>query len=99
MGRTRRSRFGCSWSDLKVDDNVFAAQLAYVDSNFLKMFTFEFINCDPKALRDRSSIIIGDNLAIKLFGSTDVVGRMITQVMGGRLKEVRIAGVYREPPQ
>lgn len=95
----RLSRFSFSWSDLKVDDNVFAAQMAYVDSNFFEMFTFEFIGGDPKALRDKSSIIIGDNLAIKLFGSTDVVGKMITQVMGGRLKEVRIAGVYREQPQ
>src|SRR5690606_32190009 len=99
MDINRLSRFSVSWSYLNVEDKVFAALTAYVDFNIFDMFSFEFINGDLKELIDRSSIIMGDNFAIKLFESTDVVGRMITQVMGGRLKEVRIAGVYREQPQ
>lgn len=96
---SRISRYSFSWSDLKVDDNVFGANMAYVDSSFFEMFSFEFINGDPRALRDKSSIFISDKLAVTLFGSTDILGKPLTQVMGGRLKEVRIAGVFKEQPQ
>ena len=96
---TYASRYNLSWSDLKLDDNIFPASMAYVDSGFFKMFTFEFLNGTPGELRDKSAIFLSDKLATKLFGSTDVVNRTLTQVTGDILKEVRVAGVFKSPPQ
>ena len=96
---TRLSRYHISWSDLKVEDEMFSANMAYVDSGFFDMFTFEFINGNPRDLNDKSSVFLSDYLAIRLFGTTDVLGKPLAQVMGGRLKEVKIAGVYRGQPQ
>jgi ABC-type antimicrobial peptide transport system permease subunit len=93
------SRYHYSWSDFKVGDNVFSAELAYVDSGFFSMFSFDFIAGNPEDLNDRSSVFVSDRMAVKLFGSTDVVGKTITQVIGGELKEAGIAGVFREQPQ
>jgi cell division protein FtsX len=93
------SRFGFSWSDLKLEDDVFPANMAYVDPDFFDMFSFEFLSGGPDGLNDKSSVVLSDKLATSLFGSTDVVNRTITQVMGETLKEVRVAGVFKAQPQ
>jgi putative ABC transport system permease protein len=93
------SRYHYSWSDFKRKDDLFSAQLGYVDPDFFTMFSFDFISGNPEDLKDKSSVFLSDKMAIKLFGSTDVVGKVISQVFGNELKEVRIAGVFKEQPQ
>lgn len=96
----RSSRFHFSYSNFKRDDDLFASNLSYVDPEFFEMFSFEFINGDPKALKDVTSLFINDKMAIRLFGSPrEAVGKTITQVYGTQLKEVKIAGVFKEVPQ
>jgi hypothetical protein len=64
------------------------------------MFSFEFIKGDPKAINDISSVFINDKMAVRLFGSPEeAYGKTITQVYGPELKEIKIAGVFKEPPQ
>lgn len=91
-------RLNWSWSNFKVDDNLFPAGLAYVDPSLFNVFSFEFIAGDPKDLADKSKVFISDELALKLFNSTDVVGKQVTQVMGGKQKEFAVGGVYKTPP-
>ncbi|MEJ1237853.1 ABC transporter permease [Chryseolinea sp. T2] len=91
------SRFSWSYSDFKITDNVFRAELSYVDPDFFKMFSFDFIEGSADAINDKSKAVISDEMAIKLFNSTDVVGKQITQVIGAITREVTIGGVYRKP--
>jgi putative ABC transport system permease protein len=93
------SRYAFSYSDLKREDDVFPANMAYVDPDFFAMFSFDFLSGGPEGLRDKSSVVLSDKLAATLFGTTDVVNQMLTQVVGGTTKEVRIAGVFKEQPQ
>jgi putative ABC transport system permease protein len=87
-----------SWSNFKVEDNIFPAQLAYADADLFEVFTFEFLNGNPADLKDKSKVFISDELALKLFNSTDVVGKQITQVMGATTKEVQVGGVFKKQP-
>ena len=49
-----------------------------VDPDFLTMFNFPFVTGNPAtALNDPGSIVLTDKLAEKLFGSTDVIGKII----------------------
>jgi len=93
------TRFSQSGSDFKREDDLFPAQLAYVDPDFFTMFTFDFIAGNPADLNDKASVFISDKMAMKLFASTDVVGNTLSQIYRGELKEVRIAGVFREQSQ
>jgi ABC-type antimicrobial peptide transport system permease subunit len=96
----KSSRYHFSYSNFKRDDDLFASNLGYVDPEFFDMFSFEFINGDPKALKDVTSLFINDKMAVRLFGSPkEAVGKTITQVYGTQLKEVKIAGVFKEAPQ
>ena len=96
----KSSRYHFSWSNFKRVDDLFQSNLSYVDPEFFEMFSFEFIKGDPKALKDVSSVFINDKMAIRLFGSPEeAFGKTITQVYGKTLKEIKIAGVFKEQPQ
>ncbi len=96
----KSTRFFFSWSNFKREDDLFQSNLAYVDPDFFEMFSFEFIKGDPKALQDVRSVFISDKMAVKLFASPEeAYGKTITQVIGQELKEIKIAGVFKEPPQ
>lgn len=92
------TRFAWSYSDFKIGDNVFRAELSYVDPDFFKMFSFDFIEGNADAINDKSKAVISDEMAMRLFNSTDVVGKQVTQVIGAQTREVSIGGVYRKPP-
>ncbi|HLT81853.1 MAG TPA: ABC transporter permease [Cyclobacteriaceae bacterium] len=96
---SRATRYNYSWSDLRHEEDVFRASMAYVDPAFFQMFTFEFLSGNPADLGDKTAVFISDELATRLFGSTDVVDRTLTQVVGEKLKEVRVAGVFKSQPQ
>lgn len=95
----RTTRFQFSWSNFKREDELFEANLSYVDPDFFEMFTFDFVAGDAKAIRDVSSVVISEEMATKLFGDAQTAyGKTITQVYGTQLKEVKIAGVFKRPP-
>ncbi len=91
-------RMSWSHSDFKVNDNVFRAGLAYADPDFFDVFSFEFLSGDPKDLKDKSKVFLSEEMANKLFGTIDVVGKQLTQVMGANLKEYQIGGVFKKQP-
>lgn len=93
------SRYLYSTSNFKRADDLFAANLCYVDPGFFQMFSFDFISGSPADLADKSNVFISETMAVRLFRSPeDAFGKTITQVFGKELKEVKIAGVFREPP-
>ena len=91
-------RMSWSHSDFKVSDNVFRAGLAYADPDFFEVFSFDFLSGDPKDLKDKSKVFLSEEMANKLFGTIDVVGKQLTQVMGANLKEYQIGGVFKKQP-
>ncbi|HEX6225869.1 MAG TPA: ABC transporter permease, partial [Chryseolinea sp.] len=96
----KSSRYHFSWSNFKKDDDLFQSNLSYVDPEFFDMFSFQFIKGNPKAISDVSSVFVDEKMAVRLFGSPEeAFGKTITQVFGTTLKEIKIAGVFKEPPQ
>jgi hypothetical protein len=91
-------RMSWSYSDYKVSDNIFRAGLAYTDPDFFEAFSFEFLSGDPKDLKDKSKVFLSEEMAKKLFGTTDVVGKQLTQVIGADLKEYQVGGVFKKQP-
>ena len=95
----RSSRYLSSLSNFKRDDDLFGANLVYVDPDFFKLFSFDFIVGNPSSIGDKSGALISGNMAIRLFGSpASALGKTITQVYARELREVVIAAVFSEPP-
>ncbi len=95
----RVTRYSSSYADIRIEDEVFASRLSYVDPDFFSMFTFSFIDGDASAISKKSNILISESLAIRLFGSTNVVGKVVTHILGeGATREFEVAAVYYNPP-
>lgn len=98
-GVDRSSRYATTTTNLKREDDLFAAELVYVDPAFFSMFTFDFIAGNGSAISDVSSMVISETMATRLFaGPENALGKTLTQVHAQGLKEVKIAGVFREQP-
>ncbi|WP_282162296.1 ABC transporter permease [Ulvibacterium marinum] len=68
----------------------------YVDDNFLSMFTFPLIKGDPaQALKDMSSVVLTESIAIKYFGTENPIGKIIT-VDGN--ESFTVTGVLKDIP-
>ncbi len=60
------------------EDRFLEEYLAAVGPTFFEIFRFPFIKGDPKtALKDRYSIVLTDDLAQKIFGDEDALGKII----------------------
>jgi putative ABC transport system permease protein len=93
------TRFSHSSSNFKRENDLFAANLTYVDPGFFQMFTFNFVEGNPSSLNDKTSVFISEDMAIRLFNTPKAAfGKTISQVYGTEVKETKIAGIFSEPP-
>ena len=91
-------RMSWSYSNFKVGDNLFPGGLAYADPDFFDVFSFEMVSGSFSGLKDKSRIFLSDEMALKLFGTVDAVGKPVTQVLGNVLKEYLVGGVFKKQP-
>lgn len=88
---SRRAQF-------RIGDDLFEKEFIYTDPDFVKLFTIDkrFGSLD---VTDKSSVIISDKLAITYFGTAEVVGKTLTQVIDvGQTRDFTIVGVYNAFP-
>jgi putative ABC transport system permease protein len=72
--------------------------IMYADSNFFKMFTFPFIKGDREtALLNPDGVVITEAMALKYFGSTDVIDKTIAK--GATIENLTVTGVIANIPE
>ncbi|MGE0772646.1 MAG: ABC transporter permease [Cyclobacteriaceae bacterium] len=84
-------------AQFRIGDEMFQTRLAYAESAFTRVFTFDLLR-GSLSLDNPSHVLISDQLAITYFGSVEVVGRPLTQIISGEPKEFIVGGVYKEFP-
>jgi len=52
--------------------------IRFTDPALLEIFDFDYIQGDASALEDASSLVISESAAIKYFGTTDALGKVVT---------------------
>jgi len=81
---------------MKVEDRMYNETCALVAPEFLEMFTFPFIQGDPKtAFANRHSIVLTEKTAHKYFGSEDPIGKTV-QFNGS--VDLTVTGVMKNVP-
>lgn len=94
----RISRYTRAGVTIKRDDNVFNRSMAFVDKDFLDMFTFPILHGDRTSYQELSTVLISDRAAISLFGKEDAVGETIELVQSGRPNLfLTVGGIFQEP--
>jgi ABC-type antimicrobial peptide transport system permease subunit len=67
------------------------------DPSLFEMFSFPFIKGDPrKALDDPQSVVLSERAAVKYFGSSDPVGKILTI---GSSTDFMVTGVFENIPK
>ena len=88
---------------LSFDDRRIKAKPAFAGKDFFHVFSYELINGDKNnALADVSNILLSDKTALKLFNTTDVVGKTIKWDLKDDAADFsnvyKITGVFKAPP-
>ena len=90
--RIRRG-FGTDWIGVEKNVNIPIGGF-FVDPEFIDLFQFELLAGDSKsALELPNSVVLKEETAQKLYGSTDVLGKIITV---GELGDYIVTGVLKD---
>ncbi len=82
-------------SDIKYDDKAFQLQFIWASEEFFKVFSFDLLKGNPdKALTELNSIVLTEEMAIKLFGSLNVLNKQVT--LDDQL--FTVSGIVADPP-
>ena len=82
----------------KTVKSVFETKGCHVDSTFFDMFSYQFVEGDPKtALKDPHSVVLSEDVAAKLFGNVSAINKTIN-IGGtdGNGENFKVTGVYKD---
>lgn len=96
---TRMQRWGRA--NLVDPDNPVNVQetVTVADEHFFQLFDFPFIEGDRRtALKEPNSIVITEDLAMRIFHRTDVLNRQLQFVFGSSPLTLKITGILKDHP-
>ena len=74
-------------------------QVMYVDTSFFRLFSFNLLAGDVNTLfNDPRSVVLTDEVAMKYFGTTDVLGKLVEIDAGGNFESYKVTGTVKMPP-
>lgn len=80
----------------RIADNIFSNEKTLAaDSNFLRIFSFEYLKGSPESLDGPDKIVLTETLALKFFGPDDPIGKTIEFAEDILLE---VTGVVRDVP-
>jgi putative ABC transport system permease protein len=83
----------------KVNNEFFKESLLYADLGFLEMFTFPLKWGDKSTFRQKNSLILTEEVAEKLFGKQNPVGKALEMHLNGSKQSLSIGGVFAKIPR
>lgn len=83
------------------EENAFTEQISFVDPSFFRVFNLPFVAGDREvSFQKPLDTILTEELAIKYFGRTDVVGETMTFCcMRGEQMQAQVTGVIKDIPE
>ncbi|MCU0445229.1 MAG: ABC transporter permease [Microscillaceae bacterium] len=85
---------------VRVGNRAFMEELHNVDNNFLAVFSFPLRKGNSKTvLKNANSAVITEKMALKYFGSTDVMGKNILIEYDNKFVPYMISGIAEDMPE
>ena len=86
-------------NDYEVNGNLFNEPMMTGFGDFMNVFQPEMVTGSTDALEKKDNVLIPVSMAMRMFGSTDVVGKMLFRGKQSDNKPVTIGGVYKDFPE
>jgi len=94
------TRFVEEYPIITVGENVFEEPIYLTDPATADIFDIEVLTGELKqTLTDNRSIALSQELAIKYYGSTDVIGKVLTIAQSNSKYDYRVGAVYKKLPR
>jgi putative ABC transport system permease protein len=99
-GIERAARLMRTGFPVKIGDNVFPAQVSFIDPEFLDIFTFQLIYGDKKSISGQGNVLVSETMTKTLFGNEFPVGKSFS-VVNDQNKEYSftVGGVFADLPE
>jgi putative ABC transport system permease protein len=99
-GVERSARLMRTRSPLKRGDDIFQAQVSYIDPEFLDIFTFPMVYGDKKSIASQGNILLSREMSETLFGDEFPVGKTIS-IVNDQNQEFTytVGGVFADLPE
>lgn len=98
-GISHYSRYATEGLVMKKDLKVFNQRIAFVEDDFLNMFSFPFKFGNKEALLDQRKIVLSANTAQTYYGEVDPTGEIITLIKDdGTPFSMTVGGVLEDIP-
>jgi putative ABC transport system permease protein len=82
------------------ENRTFEEQVVRIDSSFFDVFTFDFVKGDQQsAIAQPNFIIITESTAKRLFGGTDVIGKVIKIINRQDTHDFFVSGILKDVPE
>ncbi|MEM9897673.1 MAG: ABC transporter permease, partial [Bacteroidota bacterium] len=91
-----------SWAQLRssliLDEKVYSSTGEFMTEAFFDVFTYPLINGRPQNVLEKpNAIVLSKSMALKIFNSTDVVGKELEWRWFQNAENVEVTGVYEDP--
>ena len=96
-GILRSARLYPETASVRIDENIYEESMGWVDSNFLDIFQFHFIEGEAAtAFSDKMAMVLTQRTAKKFFGERQAVGELVIMENGN---SYTVSGVIADLPQ
>jgi len=86
--------------NFRINNEVFSANIAAVDPEFIEVFNYPIASGNVNVLSDKQSIVISDVLVKKHFSTiVNPVGETLTYIKGDIRMDFLVAGIFEKPPK
>jgi ABC-type antimicrobial peptide transport system permease subunit len=91
-------------NDIKQGTTVTSQAIFQTDPDFFSIFSFPLLSGNPKtALQDPRSVVLSEDMAMKYFGTTDALGKIVSMKdsydENAKFEPYTVTGVARNNPQ
>jgi putative ABC transport system permease protein len=99
-GIERAARLMRAGSPVKIGDNIFPAQVSFIDPEFLNIFTFPLIYGSEASINSQGNVLVSESMSKTLFGNEFPVGKAIS-IVNDQNKEYAftVGGVFTDLPE
>ena len=84
---------------IRHQDQVYYERITFADPEFLKMFTFPLASGTIDNASDITKVILSKNVAERLFGEEEALGKMVGVTIEGKRREFTVGGVAKKFPE
>ena len=84
---------------IRIGENTFTQRYHLADPDFFEVFTFPLLQGAPASvLQSLNSVVITERMAVKLFGTGDVLQKRMAIKVGDEFHDFIISGIAENPP-